>query len=477
MSWESKRPTVRKCMLVLGIAFTICGLRPITADDGAEPPAGREPLVVRDVAVYLLSAYGTQLNERGLFASTLPGYTLSRRPTASRDSSNEPTPAGIITFSGPPEKNVDVLLEFDNGRFLSHWPPGRMRSKRLLWAGMDLSTRPPDDASKTSEDHWLLPLRDADRLYAAGNKHNDRFLLYDAELPYSPHVTLQRAEGGYTVTNTGQFVIHDVVIYRPAAIGRWEVAAAAEVGAAKKASEKGDGEEKPASSPAQSGDKPSQQAQPQPTSAPAAVAVEAAADAADDAVAVEAVAEQADAFAAEAQPVPGEKSKESETQPEQKPAAGTSAPASLVGTLTADEAIKSWRQSLAALNLEQPEIQFVLGILRQQALRTDSAMLVYRLDEVQLEKLLPLDVTPYPDRLFRVALVIVQDADPDLQSQIETLVAQLGDDEWRQREQAQKELTELGLAAKPKLETALKHKDAEIVFRAEQLLEAIKAKQ
>ena len=104
-------------------------------------------------------------------------------------------------------------------------------------------------------------------------------------------------------------------------------------------------------------------------------------------------------------------------------------------------------------------------------------MLVYRLDDAQLEALLPLEVTPYPDRLFRVALVIVQDADPDLQSQIETLVAQLGHDQWRQREQAQQELTILGLAAKPKLEAALKHKDAEIVFRAEQLLEAIKTKQ
>jgi hypothetical protein len=115
----------------------------------------------------------------------------------------------------------------------------------------------------------------------------------------------------------------------------------------------------------------------------------------------------------------------------------------------------------------------VLSILRQQALRRESAMLVYRLDEAQLEKLLPLEVTPYPDRLFRVGLVIVQDADPDLQSKVETLVAQLGDDQWKQRQAAQQQLAELGLAAKPKLEAALKHEDAEIVFRAEQLLEAL----
>ncbi|MEZ6145640.1 MAG: hypothetical protein R3B91_09550 [Planctomycetaceae bacterium] len=103
-------------------------------------------------------------------------------------------------------------------------------------------------------------------------------------------------------------------------------------------------------------------------------------------------------------------------------------------------------------------------------------MLVYRMDEAQLEKLLPLEITPYPDRLFRVALVIVQDADPDLQSRIDALVKQLGDDDWSRRVDAQEELEELGLAGKPKLEEALKSEDAEVVFRAEQVLEKIQSK-
>ncbi|MEZ6145638.1 MAG: hypothetical protein R3B91_09540 [Planctomycetaceae bacterium] len=107
-------------------------VRPLADDDPVESP---EPLTVRDAGVYLLSAYGTNLNDRGLFQSTLPGYTLSRRPSAPRKDSNTPSPVSMITFSGPPMEDIDVLLEFDNGRFLSHWPPAQMRSKRLLWAG------------------------------------------------------------------------------------------------------------------------------------------------------------------------------------------------------------------------------------------------------------------------------------------------------------------------------------------------------
>jgi hypothetical protein len=378
-----------------------------------------------------------------------------------------------MTFSGPPEKDVDVLLEFDKGRFLSHWPPGRLRSKRLLWAGIDLTSEPAVTPSTMLQEHWLSPLRASDRLYANASKHSDRYLLYDVELPFAPHVTLQRTEGGYTVTNTSKYPIHDVVVYRPAETNRWEVAAAEGVDAAKKAQK--DQEESAEQKPSPSGQNsaPSPQAQPQPAAA-APVAVEAAAAVAEEA---DAAAVQEARAAAELKAAQAAGESPADNKSKEKPAPGASAPASALGVQTAREAMDTWRQSLIKLDLEEPEIAFVLDVLTQQALRSDSAMLVYRLDDAQLEAMLPLEVTPYPDRLFRVALVVVQDADPDLQSEIDTLVAQLGDDKWRRREQAQKELTELGLAAKPKLEAALKHKDVEIVFRAEQLLEALKTKQ
>jgi hypothetical protein len=428
------------------------------ADDAPQSAVSGDPLVVRDVSVFLLSAYGTKLNDRELFQTSLPGYTLSRRPIASRDQANNPTPLGIMTFSGPAGSDVDVLLEFEQGRILSHWPPGSLRSRRLLWASIDLAAQASTPPGSMPEGHWLLPLREAERLFLVGNRAADRFLLYDAELPYAPHVTLQRAEEGYTVTNSGAFAIRDVVIYRPAENDQWEVAAVAEVAPAPERPPQPEGE-KPADAPAADSPQP---AQPQPAAAPAEA----------PAVASPA-AEAASAVAAPGRPATAQQDQPADASSEAKPPAGSSAVAPLAGTLSSDDVLQSWRQSLAALHLEQPEIDFVLSILRQQALRRESAMLVYRLDEAQLEKLLPLEVTPYPDRLFRVGLVIVQDVDPDLQSKVETLVAQLGDDQWKQRQAAQQQLAELGLAAKPKLEAALKHEDAEIVFRAEQLLEAL----
>jgi hypothetical protein len=430
------------------------------ADDAPQAAAGGDPLVVRDVSVFLLSAYGSKLNDRDLFPATVPSYMLSRRPAASRDQANLPTPLGIMTFSGPAGADVDVLLEFEQGRILSHWPPGGLRSHRLLWAGLDLVDQASMSPNSMPDGHWLLPLREAQRLFASGSRATDRFLLYDAELPYAPHVTLQRADDGYTVSNTGSYAIQDVVIYRPVENDQWEVAAVSEVAAAPKGQPEPAGE-KPADAPAADSPQPDQ---PQPVPAPAAAPV-----AASPAAAAEAP------FAAPGQPAAAPQGQAEASSPETKPGAGTSAEAPLAGMLSAEDALQSWRQSLARLHLEEPEIEFVLGILRQQALRRESAMLVYRLDEAQLEKLLPLEVTPYPDRLFRVGLVIVQDADPDLQSKVEALVTQLGNDEWKQREAAQQQLAELGLAAKPKLEAALKHEDAEIVFRAEQLLESLQS--
>jgi hypothetical protein len=429
-------------------------------DEAPQATASGNPLVVRDVSVFLLSAYGSNLNDRELFPATVPSYTLSRRPAATRDQVNTPTPLGIMTFRGPAGADIDVLLEFEQGRILSHWPPGSLRSRRLLWAGLDLADEASMPLNSMPEGHWLLPLRDAPRLFVGGNRAADRFLLYDAELPYAPHVTLERAEEGYTVTNSGAYAIRNAVIYRPAGEGQWEVAQVAEVAAAPKDQPQPEGE-KPAAAPATNAPQPGR---PQPAAAPA------------EAPAVASPAVEAEsAVAAPGRPAAAPQDQAAAESSQVKPPAGTSAVAPQTATLSAEAALQSWDESLAALDLEPPEIDFVLGILREQALRSESAMLVYRLDEAHLEKLLPLEVTPYPDRLFRVSLVIVQDADPDLQSKVEALVAQLGSDEWKQREAAQQQLSELGLAAKPRLEAALKHDDAEIVFRAEQLLEALQS--
>ncbi len=462
------------------------------ADESTESPETPEPLTVRDASVFLLSAYGTTLNDRGLFKSTLPGYTLSRRPSAARSDANTPSPVSLITFSGPPSEDIDVLLEFDNGRFLSHWPPARMRSKRLLWASLSTSVDALEAPARMAEDHWLSPLRENDRLYAASRGRCDRGLIYDAELKFVPHVTLDRINTNFQVKNSGEFPVHDVHVYRPAENGQWNVWSAETVGRSKKVKKSKDEQESEdgEDSPEEVFDK---------TEEDTSEAKDGSAEGDDDtSEGKDESTEGGDESLAETdQPAEGEEQKASPGQKAgltafiakvkagELPSSGkgkdsdddsTKADATDRGTISTEEVLQTWTQRLHELGLGDAEANHITTILKGQALRTDETMVVYRMDEAQLEKLLPLEVTPYPDRLFRVALVIVQDADPDLQSQIDELVKQLGNDEWPLREAAQGELAELGLAAKPKLEEALKSEDAEVVFRAEQLLEEIQLK-
>ncbi|MCA9077080.1 MAG: hypothetical protein KDA93_18785 [Planctomycetaceae bacterium] len=477
---QMRSALTRLSLSLVILATAILCTSPINADD--EPVATPDPFTVRDAGVYLLSAYGTNLNDRGLFKSTLPGYTLSRRPSASRSDANTPTPLSLITFSGSPAEDIDVLLEFDNGRFLSHWPPARMRSKRLLWASLNTSIDAPEVPARMADGHWLSPLREDERLFAMCRGRCDRGLIYDAELKYSPHVTLERDGEGFRVQNKGDFPVHDVHVYRPTGDGQWSVWSVASVGAVKKvkkSDKEGDSEAGEESAEAvfdDAGDEGSDSKEDGTDDDNSADGTEA-----KSTEVAESTAEEAEASEPSESATTGKgglagfiakvKSGELPSTPKKEDEDSVAAVADPVGVVTVDEALQSWTQRLHDQGMGDVESNHITTILKSQALRTDATMLVYRMDESQLEKLLPMEVTPYPDRLYRVAIVIVQDADPDLQSRIEALVKQLGDDAWPQRVAAQEELAELGLAAKPKLEEAIKSDDAEVVFRAEQLLE------
>ena len=81
-----------------------------------------------------------------------------------------------------------------------------------------------------------------------------------------------------------------------------------------------------------------------------------------------------------------------------------------------------------------------------------------------------LDVFPPPKKLVRVATLVIHGIDPRLQDRAKELVAKLGDELPKAREEAETKLFELGPVAVPVLEDALHDKDLEIVFRAERLL-------
>src|SRR5690606_8497161 len=155
------------------------------------------------------------------------------------------------------------------------------------------------------------------------------------------------------------------------------------------------------------------------TAAPVAVAVPAAAPAPVAAApAVAAKPEGAPMPAAEGKPAEGEKKPDD--------AKGVNVPSSKESQ--SKEAIVATSSArLKDLGLGPVEIEHLSKQIAGQALRTDSATIVFRLDPDQLEELFPLEVTPAPQKQIRVALVVLLDSDPDVTKRVEELVKKLGD--------------------------------------------------
>jgi len=120
-------------------------------------------------------------------------------------------------------------------------------------------------------------------------------------------------------------------------------------------------------------------------------------------------------------------------------------------------------------------MDLIMAILQKHVPDKQRLTAVYRLSQEDLDRMIPQDVVPSPKKTTRVGLVILRNIDPGISKEVDALIAQLGDADWNKREAAHKQLTELGRAAQPQLQTATRNKDLEIAYRAEKLLKAIGA--
>jgi hypothetical protein len=66
--------------------------------------------------------------------------------------------------------------------------------------------------------------------------------------------------------------------------------------------------------------------------------------------------------------------------------------------------------------------------------------------------------------------LVIRNIDPGLEGQVAGLIAQLGAEDYPQREAAETRLVELGRLAVPALKQALTSADLEVVYRAERML-------
>lgn len=445
--WKQKMRTMTRTIRNLALAVSL-GASVVSAE--AQEGKG---LIVRDVNVGFV-AKGA-MNDRTAFRSSLPAVVLSQRPVPTKPNDTIPQPLGVITFEGTPTDRVDILLEYDqSARLLARWPHIDSRSTRALWRRMDLvrATDPPSTPFPATS--WLNPLRNAERLAFKQEQRVDKLIAYDLSLKATTSIELEATPTGYKARNIGPAVIHDVMVYRPSGNGKFRPAYAQELpGLGKAVASTATAEPAPSSPP--------------PGAAPA-VAV---APANPAGLLARLIVGNVATNAAPEQPAPTD----------EKPAA-TVAPASNAPQhdvrwagedRTREELIADWEPRLTALGLGAVEIAHVQSILRAHAFDKDSARVVFRLDAATVETLAPLEVSPAPDRLNRVWLVIFDGADPEIRTRITALIVQLGDSSYAKRMEAKAQLLKLGPTAIPQLAAEKENKDPEIAFRIEEILEEV----
>lgn len=398
-------------------------------------------VVVRDVNVSF-AAKGT-LNDRTSFRGTLPGVVLSQRPAPAKPSDGKPQPVGVLTFEGTPTENVDLLLEYDgSARMLARWPHVEQRSTRTLWRKIDLVNSKAAPTSPFPANSWLNPLRSADRLSLSIDQKFEKFVLYDMTLRAPNSVELEAAETGYKARNGGTSAIHDVTVYRPTGDGKYRAAYIPLIS----------GVAKPAVAPDAA--KP-----PMPVAEPAAKPAPGLAVAALQAI----VGTPPPAPAA---PNPAPAAAPAPTTPQHDINWAGEAQ-------TPEELVAAWEPLLAAQGLGSAEIAHVQSILKAYSFDKDSARVVFRIDPATVETLAPLEVSPQPDKIQRVWLVILDGADPEIKTRISKLIAALGENSYEKRMEAKAELLKLGPTAVPQLGAEKNNKDPEIAFRIEEILEEV----
>lgn len=428
---------------------------PAPAAAPATTPAPAKPSVttpqgnfeVYEWVVLLCDPNQPAANAERMFQSTLPEFVGSRRAAAPAESANEPSPGGVIRVVSPDgaaeTTKVDVLVQCPSGRFLAAWPKGKGRTNRQLWEAYELRSE-SKGLKELPPGHWLAALRETPSLGLHRGRAGERFLLYDAELNYPLPL---RAAGGekqtYELSNSGAAPLHDVTLFKPQDSG-WRTAA-------------------PVSLPAAKGVTPATKPATAPATAPAM----------PPEIAARSQAQRVAARRPGVAPPPAAPVIPPSTQP--VPGASKAAVTADGPGVGATEALSAWKQRLADLGLAGPDVVQVLRILERHALDKKRMTVVYRLDPPELERLLPLEVTPVPRKTVRVGLVIARNIDPAVGDEIDQLIAQLADPDWDKREAAHKQLADLGPAARIKLQAVLQNKDLEVVWRAERLLQAADA--
>jgi hypothetical protein len=473
---------------------------------------------VRDVSLWIVDSATPTANIRGSFPSALPASVNTSRSLRHSISQKITGPVGVISFYGRPAGEIDVELRMKSGSFLAHWPPADSAPNRLRWSSSPAPTSLVESLEDRSvlllvdEDHWFHRARQGDALYVLRGARAERFLAYDAELGMRSPIRLQGGPDKYTVANVSDGPIYDVLIARRTPQGvrvawldelpRAQTKPAGPTASVAKsppaglfgAARKPAAAPKPVAAPAEGTVAKVQGQNAAAAQAPAAKGAKTKGPAGlfgglkkqDQPVPKPAEAAQKPArglFGTSVVPAaPGAGNAAGHAPPQVAPAKEAIAP--LVGgvELTLSEPLppgsaeaeaattRSLSDRLTRRGLTPAQLDVFLAQYGALLFESEDLIVACRLDGGAIDEKIPISVFPVPTKIVRVPLVVVRNADPHIQQEIDALVAGLGDADYARREAAETRLIELGPLAFDALKKGINHADMEIVIRSERIL-------
>lgn len=490
-------------------------IRPSTADPtpliDVLPPVGDVPvtsaslpdLTVRDLNILIIDKFANQANARSVFKSTLPSSIITRRGSESGEFARWPMPIGTITFDGP-ACEIDVLIELDNGAFLAADPGTRVRNDRLLWKDLKLTTE-ADDPNDLPANHWLAPYRDSDHLWVTARSKTERVLLYDVMLAVDGPGKIALDKQQYTLAFPYELPLA-VAVQTSQDQQAGKVAARRQIFDPYEPANRvpaGNSTSEPPTAPAPPAPEPAQlRSETQVTPTRPAAVVRQVADVDHDetriirprgVVAVNAQAEIAEEApirvirpggreiqhgAAPVRPSQPANSEDGDDRGDESGAASVELTLDLsqAPSISVDQLLDPVDLYLDEVGFNEATRQIAIKAIRRFAIDPNQTVFIYALPRSQIDKQLPMTITPTPGRVERHCLVVAMNFDPQIESKIQKLIKQLGDPSWAKRHAAQTQLEQYGQTAEPMLKGALKSDDAETVHRVNQLLDHLKKK-
>lgn len=140
----------------------------------------------------------------------------------------------------------------------------------------------------------------------------------------------------------------------------------------------------------------------------------------------------------------------------------------------ADDAAKHLQSRLEEKGLFTKEAAGMVHIWKKAMFEETGHRAMYMMEEEDINKLLPLRITPEPDKQVRVILIRFECLSPDEKSTIEAWINQLGAMTYGERKEAQEKLMESGRLGEAVMRTAyINSKDPEVKKSLKKILDTI----